>query len=55
MVKFGRVELLSHPLCKAYLAMKWWVLVIIESLCTLYQQVIYGKKQYTQDIKQITY
>jgi len=23
MVKFGRVELLSHPLCKAYLAMKW--------------------------------
>jgi len=23
MVKLGRVELLSHPLCKAYLAMKW--------------------------------
>ncbi|VDH91361.1 transient receptor potential cation channel subfamily A member 1 [Mytilus galloprovincialis] len=23
MVKFGRVELLSHPVCKAYLSMKW--------------------------------
>ena len=32
MVKFGRVELLSHPVCKAYLAMKWYGYFIIESL-----------------------
>jgi len=24
MVKFNRVECLAHPLCLAYLAMKWY-------------------------------
>lgn len=25
MVQYNRIELLNHPVCKKYLAMKWWV------------------------------
>ena len=32
MVKYNRIELLSHPVCQKYLEMKWSVSDTIESL-----------------------
>lgn len=29
MVHYNRLELLNHPVCKKYLAMKWWVCTIL--------------------------
>lgn len=47
MVQYNRIELLNHPVCKKYLAMKWCVSVIIASFSNLYlTRVWFGFESY---------